>query len=77
MFIKDVDFKVKFSSFAERYFCKDFLKKYKSKIWSITYQSIIDVLNKSFGVQKTGLIDNIKFSQEEDLGIFRLDFRAY
>jgi len=76
MFIKDINFKVEFSSFAERHFCKDFLKKYKSKAWSITYQSIIDVLKKSFGFQQTKLIDNIKFSQEEDLGIFKLDFRV-
>lgn len=76
MFIKDINFKVEFSNFAERHFCKDFLKKYKSKAWSITYQSIIDVLKKSFGFQQTKLIDNIKFSQEEDIGIFKLDFRV-
>jgi hypothetical protein len=76
MFIKDINFKVEFSSFAERHFCKDFLKKYKSKAWSITYQSISDVLKKSFGFQQTDLIDNIKFSQKEDFGIFKLDFRV-
>jgi hypothetical protein len=76
MFIKDINFKVEFSSFAERHFCKDFLKKYKAKAWSITYQSIIDALKKSFGFQQTKLIDNIKFSQKEDFGIFKLDFRV-
>lgn len=76
MFIKDIKFNVEFSSFAETHFCKDFLKKYKSKAWAVTYQSIIDVLEKSFGVQQTNLIDNIKFSQEDDIGIFKLDFRV-
>ncbi len=76
MFIKDINFKVEFSSFAEKYFCKDFLKKYKAKAWSITYRSIIDALKKSFAFQQTKLIDNIKFSQEEDLGVFKLDFRV-
>jgi len=75
MFIKDINFKVEFSSFAERHFCKDFLKKYKSKAWSITYRSISDALKRSFGFQQTKLIDNIKFSQKENLGIFKLDFR--
>jgi len=76
MFIKDIDFKVEFSSFADKHFCKNFLKKYKSKAWSETYQSIIDILKRSFSFQQTKLIDNIKFSQEEDLGIFKLDFRV-
>ncbi len=76
MFIKDVNFKVEFSNFAEKHFCKDFLKKYKSKAWSITYQSIKDALKKSFGFQQTGLIDNIKFLQKDNFGIFKLDFRV-
>ena len=76
MFIKDIDFKVEFSSFADKHFCKNFLKKFKSKAWSETYQSIIDILKRSFSFQQTKLIDNIKFSQEEDLGIFKLDFRV-
>jgi hypothetical protein len=76
MFIKDINFKVEFSSFAESHFCKDFSKKYKSKTWSITYQSITDILKRAFDLQQTNLIDNIKFSRKEDSGIFKLDFRV-
>ncbi|MCF7836898.1 hypothetical protein K9M43_04280 [Candidatus Gracilibacteria bacterium] len=76
MFIRDVNFRVEFSSYAEKHFCKDFLKKYKTKAWFSTKQTINDILEKAFGFQQTKLIDLIKFSQDGDIGIFKLDFRV-
>lgn len=76
MYINDLDFIVEFSSYAEKHFCKDFLKKYKNKQWIITKQSINDILEKACGFQQTGLIDLIRFSQDDNRGIFKLDFRV-
>jgi len=76
MFIKDINFQVHFSLYSEKYFCKDFLKKYNKKHWFITKQSIQDSLERSCGLQKTSLIDIIKFSQEDDIGLFKFDFRV-
>lgn len=76
MFIKDIDFRVEFSLCAEKHFCKDFLKKYKTKAWLITKQTINDILEKAFAFQQTDLIDPIKFSQDDGVGIFKLDFRV-
>jgi len=76
MYIKDLNFRVEFSSYAERHFCKDFLKKYKTKIWLNTKQTINDILEKAHGYQKTNLIDLVKFSQDKEIGIFKLDFRV-
>ena len=76
MFIKDVVFKVDFSIYAEKYFCRNFLKKYGVKKWLETKKTIIATLERSFSFQNTSLIDNIKFSQETDIGIFKLDFRV-
>jgi hypothetical protein len=76
MYINDLNFRVEFSAYAEKHFCKDFLKKYKIKKWLSTKQTINDILEKSFGFQQTGLIDIIKYSPEENKGIFKLDFRV-
>ncbi|MDD3066431.1 MAG: hypothetical protein PHO48_01200 [Candidatus Gracilibacteria bacterium] len=75
MFIKDIKFLVEFSSYAERHFCKDFLKHHKARKWLETKKAIVATLERSFAFQQTKLIDNIKFSQEENMGIFKLDFR--
>lgn len=74
MFIKDVIFKVRFSFYANRHFCKDFLKKYKTKKWLETRRTIVEALQRAFMVQQTSLIDNLKFSRLE--GIFKLDFKV-
>ncbi len=76
MFIKDLSFEVEFSSYAEKHYCKDFLKKYKAKPWLETKKTIISTLKRCYKFQSTSLIDNLKFSQEERLGIFKLDFRV-
>lgn len=76
MFIKDLSFRVEFSLHAEKYFCKDFLKKYKPKQWVETRKTIVDTLGRSFAFQQTALIDTLKFSQEDGVGIFKLDFRV-
>ncbi|MCF7897062.1 hypothetical protein K9L81_04450 [Candidatus Gracilibacteria bacterium] len=52
------------------------MKKYKTKAWFSTKQTINDILEKAFGFQQTKLIDLIKFSQDGDIGIFKLDFRV-
>ncbi|MBI4235579.1 hypothetical protein HY604_04750 [Candidatus Peregrinibacteria bacterium] len=52
------------------------MKKYKTKKWLSTKQTINDILEKAFGFQQTQLIDIIKYSSEENVGIFKLDFRV-
>ena len=74
MFIKDLPFSVSFSHYAEKHFCKDFLKKYQAKKWMNTRQTIFDALTHAYEVQKRSLIDRLSFSQESDRGIFKLDF---
>ena len=76
MFIKDIKFNVLFSEFAEKHFCKKFLKDYKPKAWLITKKSIVDILERAFAFQKTNLIDPLKFSQEDNIGISKLDFKV-
>jgi hypothetical protein len=76
MFIKDMPFKVEFSSYSERHFCKDFIKKYKAKQWIETQKTIVATLERAYSFQEKALIDNIKFSLEHDMGIFKLDFRV-
>ncbi len=51
-------------------------KKYKNK-WTATRQTIAINLQRAFYLfQNTSLIDNIKFSQAKNSGIFKLDFRV-
>lgn len=76
MFIKDIPFRVEFSSYAEAHFCKDFSKKYKGKQWLETKKTISETLQRAFSVQQTSLLDVLKFSQEDETGIFKLDFRV-
>ncbi len=76
MFIKDLFFQVEFSYYAERHYCKGFLKKYKTKQWLETKRTIIVALERSFKFQTTNLIDNLRFSQKDGIGIFKLDFRV-
>lgn len=76
MFIKDLFFEVMFSSYAESHFCKDFCKKYKEKKWIETRNTIKDTLQRAFMVQQTTLIDVLKYSQEDNIGIFKFDFKV-
>ena len=75
MFIKDTPFQVEFSLYAESHFCKDFYKRYKGKQWVETKKTITDTLERAFGAQQSSLMDMLKFSQEEGLGILKLDFK--
>ncbi|MBI5412628.1 hypothetical protein HZA43_05715 [Candidatus Peregrinibacteria bacterium] len=74
MFIKDLTFEVEFTHYSEKNFCKDFLRKYGKKKWIETRKTIIDALNRSFLLQNTKRIDNLRFFQEDEIGIFKLDF---
>jgi uncharacterized membrane-anchored protein len=75
MYIKDLDFQVTITHFAENHFCKTFFKKYKHK-WLSTRQTIEFNLQRSYALFKeTNLIDLIKYSSDENRGIFKLDFR--
>ncbi len=76
MFIKDLFFRVEFAFYSERHYCKDFLKKYKEKKWLETKKTIIATLERAFTFQNTSLIDNLKFCQENGIGVFKLDFRV-
>lgn len=75
MYIDDVNFEVSFSSYSESHFCKSFYKKYKSKAWIETRKTIIATLERSHSFYNTSHIDIIIFSQEDRIGIFKLDFR--
>ncbi len=75
MYIKDLHFSVSFTSFAESHFCKAFYKKYPGKQWIETRKTIIATLERANGFQQTNLIDALKFSQEYEEGIFKLDFK--
>jgi hypothetical protein len=76
MFIKDLPFQVEFSWYAETHFCKDFLRKYKPRQWIETKKTISDTLKRAFMVQQTSLIDVLSYSQEDNLGIFKFDFKV-
>lgn len=76
MFIKDLFFEVVFSPYAESHFCKDFYKKYKEKKWIETRSTITNTLQRAFLVQQTTLIDVLKYSQEDNIGIFKFDFKV-
>lgn len=76
MFIKDRKYQVEFTAYAKRHYCKDFLKKFSIKRWLETKKTIREALERSFMFQNTGLIDNLIFSQQDGIGIFKLDFRV-
>lgn len=76
MFIKDLTFQVDFSSYAETHFCKDFYKKYNGKQWVETKKTIIETLERAFLVQQTSLIDVLKYSAEDEKGLFKFDFKV-
>ncbi|MDP2642688.1 MAG: hypothetical protein Q8P62_02500 [Candidatus Peregrinibacteria bacterium] len=76
MFIKDLSYQVEFSVYCEKHFCKDFLRKYKPRQWIETKKTIVSVLERAYAFQNTNLIDTLKFSQEDGVGIFKLDFRV-
>lgn len=76
MFIKDLIFSVEFSPYAETHYCKEFLKKYKIKSWLETKKTIVNTLERIFFVQQTSLIDLLRYSQEDDAGIFKYDFKV-
>jgi len=75
MFINDLTFRVEFSSYAASHFCKDFCKKYKGRAWIETKKTILDTLQRVALFQKTNLIDNLCYFQEEGVGIFKYDFK--
>ena len=74
MFINNISFCVEFSDFAEGHYCKDFSKRYTKKQWIETRKTIIATLERAYAFQQTSRIDNIKYSQEHRIGIFKLDF---
>jgi len=76
MFIRDLNFQVEFTTFAESHFCKDFYKKYKDKKWVETRKTIEDTLKRIYGVQQTALVDILKYFQDDGIGFFKLDFRV-
>lgn len=76
MSIKNCDFRVEVSEFAKRHFCKTFLKKYKKKHWDQTLFSISQTLQRSSAMQRTQLLDILRFDQEKNMGIGKLDFRV-
>lgn len=76
MFIRDLFFRIEFSPYAETHFCREFYKKYKGKQWVETKRTIVDTLQRAFLVQRTNLIDVLKYSPEDKVGIFKYDFKV-
>ena len=76
MYIKDILYRVDFSAFCERHYCKDFKKKYSLNKWLDTKETIIAVLERAHVLQNSSLVDTLKFSQEDGIGIFKMDFRV-
>lgn len=76
MFIKDLQFQVEFSDFAEKHYCKEFRKKYTDRQWAETKKTIIDTLERSYSVQQTNLIDELKCSAENHIGLLKYDFKV-
>ncbi len=74
MFIKNQLFRVDFSHYAENHFCKMFSKKYKWK-WIHTKRTIQFALERIYELQKKSSIDFLSYSQEDNVGIFKFDFR--
>lgn len=74
MFIKNQSFRVDFSYYAENHFCKMFSKKYKWK-WIHTRRTIQFALERIYELQRKSSIDLLSYSQAEDGGIFKFDFR--
>jgi len=72
MFIKDIDFKVSFSYFADTHYRKKFRKKYSEKEWEITEKSIVLSLKSAYQLKDTDRLDCIKFC--ESYGLFKFDF---
>ncbi len=72
MFIKDIDFQVSFSDFAEKHYRKKFRKKYPEKVWKITEKSIILSLERAYHLKNTNRLDCIKY--HESYSLFKFDF---
>lgn len=74
MFIDEKDFNVIFSDYAKKHFCKDFLKKYHSKKWRKTEDSIKESLRLVAGFVGRETLDKIQYNDEEKVGLFKFDF---
>ena len=71
-------FSVRFTSFAEKHYLKDFKKKYKGKQWDFTKKSIIQDLRRlkmeNNLTQLTEQIDELKYNDNEYLA--KYDFKV-
>jgi hypothetical protein len=66
-------FNVVFSEYSKRFYCKNFYKKYKEKIWKLTEQAITDDLSRIHRqLQRTQQVDQL--FHKETFWIFKHDF---
>lgn len=78
MFIKNVQYNVEVSAYAEKHYIKDFSRTYKSH-WDLTLNSITESLERVYYLeeQKHASLDIIKFSDDKSLGIVKFDFKVF
>lgn len=68
----NIDYRVVFSDFAQRYFIKQFSKNYPGKQWTITQDSIFEQLKRVHAIQSTQQVDELKNCA--DCLLFKYDF---
>ncbi len=66
------DYRVVFSSYAERHFIKRFNKDYKGKRWEVTKDSIFQDLKRIHGLVDTQQVDELKSGK--NCILFKYDF---
>ena len=78
MFIKNVQYNVEISEYAEKHYIKDFVKNYKSH-WDLTLESITESLERIYYLneKKHASLDIIKFSDDRSLGVVKFDFKVF
>lgn len=68
----DDDYRVVFSTYAQRHFIKRFTKDYKGKQWAVTQDSIFQDLKRIHALVDTQQVDELKCG--EDCILFKYDF---
>lgn len=68
----DEDYRIFFTSYAERHHLKRFAKEYKGKRWVVTLDSIFQDLKRIHSMQMTQQVDELKHGG--DCKLFKYDF---
>lgn len=78
MSIKNVQYNVEISQYAQKHYIKDFLKNHRSN-WVLTLESVVESLERIYYLdeQKHTSLDVIKFSDDKELGLVKFDFKIF